>query len=176
LRHDEFLNDPVGRHYEWRLTNWSSAVRIALGGKALLLFRGSFIVLLAPTGVLAAYSLYTNRLALFTLMLLSFWGFWTSSTGPTGTGMLANLFTAIVAFVSGVILQDKLLAYSSILPGVTWFGSCAILGTTASYVTEALRTSDASFQVLINRGVLIATKIAEPSDAPKSPAGRESES
>jgi hypothetical protein len=74
LQNDEYLNDPAGRHYDWRLTNWSSAVRNALGGKALLLFRGDFVVLLAPAVVLAAYSLYANSLALMILLLLSFWG------------------------------------------------------------------------------------------------------
>ena len=110
MEHDEFLNDPAGRHYDWRLTNWTSAVRTALGGKALLLFRGAFVVLLAPAAVLAAYSLYANNLALMILVLLSFWGFWVSSPSPTGIGMLASMFVAIVAFVLGCILQDKLVA------------------------------------------------------------------
>lgn len=169
LQHDEFLNDPAGRKYDWRLTNWSSAVRTALGGKALLLFRGAFVVLLSPTVALAAYSLYSNRMALIILVLLSLWGYWTSRTGPTGIGMLASMFTAIVVFVLGVVAQDNLLAYSSVLPGVTWFGSCAILGTTASHVTEALRESDASFQVLLSRGILVATENAEQGGEPELP-------
>ena len=175
MQHDEILNDPAGRHCDWRVTNWSSAVRTALGDKALIEFRAAFVVLLAPAVVLAAYSLYTNSLALI-LVLLSFWGFWTSSISPTGIGMLACMFVAIVGFLLGVIMQDNLLAYSAVLPGVTWLGSCAILGTTASYLNGALRKSEATFQVLIERGVLIATEIAEPSDAPKSLASREFES
>ena len=167
MRHDEFLNDPSGRHYDWRLTNWSSAVRTRLGGKALLFFRGAFVVLLAPTVVLAAYSLYANSLALMILVLLSFWGFWISSPGPTGIGMLASMIVAIAAFVMGCIMQDKMVAFSSMLPGVTWFGSCAILGTTTSYLSEALRKSETSFRVLISRGILIANPIAEPTIAPK---------
>jgi hypothetical protein len=143
LQNDEYLNDAAGRHYDWRLTNWSSAVRTALGGKALLLFQGAFVVLLAPAVVLAAYSLYANSLALMILVLLSFWGFWESSPGPTGIGMLASMFVAILAFALGWILQDKLVAFSSMLPGVTWFGSCAILGTTTSYLSEALQKSKA---------------------------------
>jgi len=168
LQHDDILNGPAGRHCDWRVTNWFSAVRTALGDKALVEFRAAFVVLLAPACVLAAYSLYTNSLALMILVLLSFWGFWTSSIGPTGIGMLACMFVAIVGFLLGIILQDYLLAYSSVLPGVTWFGSSAILGTTASYLTEAVRKSEATFQVLINRGLLIATEVAEPSAAPKS--------
>jgi hypothetical protein len=87
--------------------------------------------------------------------------------------MLASMFVAIVAFVLGCILQDKLVAFSCMLPGVTWFGSCAILGTTTSYLREALRKSEASFQTLIRRGMLIGIQIAEPSDAPKSPVTHE---
>ena len=152
---------PDGRHYYWRLTNWTLAVRTALGGKALLLFRVAFVVLLAPAVALAAYSLYANSLALMILVLLSFWGFWISSPGPTGIGMLASIFVAIVAFVLACIMQDKLVAFSSMLPGVTWFGSCAILGTTTSYLSEALRKSEALFQMLISRGILIAIPIPE---------------
>ena len=163
MEHDEFLNDPAGRHYDWRLTNWSSAVRTALGGKALLLFRGAFVVLLAPAVVLAAYSLYAYSLALMILVLLSFLGFWISGPSPNGFGMLASMFVAIVAFVLGCILQDKLVAFSCMLPGVTWFGSCAILGTTTSYLNEALRKSESSFQMLISRGILIAIPISEQS-------------
>jgi|GEM_PF-2111357 len=176
LKHEEFLNDPAGRHYDWRLTNWSSAVRTVLGGKALLLFRGAFVALLAPAVFLSAYGLYANSLAMMILALLSFWGFWISSPGPTGIGMLASMIVAIMAFVLGCIMQDKLVAFSSMLPGVTWFGSCAILGTTASYLNEALRKSEASFQAIIGRGILTASPIAEPSDAPKSPVSREFES
>jgi hypothetical protein len=171
LQHDEFLNDPDGRHYDWRLTNWSSAVRTALGGKALLLFRGAFVVLLAPAVVLATYSLYANSFALMILVLLSFWGFWVSSPSPTGIGMLASMFVAIVAFVLGCILQDKLVAFSCMLPGVTWFGSCAILGTTTSYLSEALRKSEASFHMLISRGIIVATPISELTIAPKRRSG-----
>lgn len=90
--------------------------------------------------------------------------------------MLASMIVAIMAFVLGSIMQDKLVAFSSMLPGVTWFGSCAILGTTASYLNEALRKSEPSFKALIGRGILIANPIAEPSDARKSPVGREFES
>lgn len=171
MQHDEFLNDPDGRHYDWRLTNWSLAVRTALGGKALLLFRGAFVVLLAPAVVLAAYSLYANIFALMILVLLSFWGFWVSSPSPTGIGMLASMFVAIVAFVLGCILQDKLVAFFCMLPGVTWFGSCAILGTTTSYLSEALRKSEASFHMLISRGIIVATPISELTIAPKRRSG-----
>jgi hypothetical protein len=143
IGHDEFHNDLASRPKDWRLTGWSSAVRIALGGKALLLFRVAFAFLLAPAIILAAYSLYSNKLPLMILVLLSFWGFWTGKTCPTGFGLLASMFTGLVAFVLGVITHDNLLVLSSVLPGVTWFGSCAILGITASYVTEALRKSEA---------------------------------
>lgn len=165
MQHSEFLNDPEGRHYDWRLTNWSSAVRIALGGKALLLFRSAFVLLLAPAMLLAAYSLYWNRLALLILAIMSFWGFWTSSTGPTGIGMASNMLTAIVVFVLSVIMQDKLLGFCCVLPGVSWFGSCAILGTTASYVMDAVQSSEATFQVLARRGILTAKSKAEQVDA-----------
>ena len=165
MQHSEFLNNPEGRNYGWRLTNWSSAVRIALGGKALLLFRSAFVCLLAPAVLLASYSLYWNRFALLILVIMSLWGFWTSSTGPTGIGMAASMLTATIGFVLSVFMQDKLLAFSSVLPGVSWFGSCAILGTTASYVTDAVRSSEATFHELTRRGILTANPKSEQSHA-----------
>ena len=71
----------------------------------------------------------------------------------------------------GCILQDKLVAFSCMLPGVTWFGSCAILGTTTSYLSEALRKSEASFQMLISRGIIESTPISELTIAPKRRSG-----
>ena len=175
LHHTDFLNDPDGRHYNWQLTDWSSAVRIVLGGRALLFFRGAFAALLAPTTVLTVYSLYSNRPGLLVLVFLSFWGFWTSRTGPTGIGMAASILVALVGSARGMMLHDGLLFFSAMLPGVTWFGSCAILGTTASYMTDALRKSEAPFQVLVSRGVLKATAVAEPqSHAPEPAAGPDS--
>jgi len=176
LQHVDFLKDPDSRHYDWRLKNWSSAVRIALGGKALLLFRSALVVLLAPAAFLAAYSLYSNRPELLVLVFLSCWGFWTSSTGPTGIGMAATMFTAITGFVFSVIMQDKLLAFSCVLPGVTWIGACAILGTTASYMTDALRKSEGLFQTLLSRGIMVAMEVAEQSHPALGPDSHEESS
>jgi len=101
------------------------------------------------------------------LVLLSLWGFGTSSLNPNGVGMLAGLFVAIVVFLIGVYMRNKLLAYSSLLPGLTWFASCSILGTTASYLTETIRNSEATFQLFVKRGVLKASEIAERGDESK---------
>ena len=161
MQNDECHIDPTSRHRDWRVTNWSSAVCIACGGRGLLLLRGAFFVLLAPSIALAAYSLYSNRLSLLFLVLLSCWGFWTSSTGPTGVGFLSSIFVTITTFSLGSIWHDRLFAYSSILPGVTWFGSCAILGTASSYLTEALQKSESTFKTLRTRGILIAIECAE---------------
>ena len=68
--------------------------------------------------------------------------------------MLACLIVATVGFLFADILQDKLLAYTCVLPGVTWFASCAILGTTAQYVGQALKSSESTLQALIDRGAL----------------------
>jgi hypothetical protein len=123
--------------------------------------------LLFPALILAGYSLYSHRPALLIFALLSCCGFWTSSPGPTGIGIVANGLIALIGTVCGVMLHDWLLVLSAMLPGVTWFGSCAILGTTASYMTEALRKSETSFQMLVRRHLLKATAVAKPGPAPK---------
>ncbi len=64
-------------------------------------------------------SLYANSFALMILVLLSLWGFGTSSLNPNGIGMLPSMFVAIVVFLLCVYMRNKLLAYSSVLPGLT---------------------------------------------------------
>ncbi|MEO2014629.1 MAG: hypothetical protein ABGZ53_09670 [Fuerstiella sp.] len=161
MQHSDFLDDSDAGRYDWQLTNWSAAVRIVLGGRALVLFRAAFAILFAPAVLLAVYSLYTNRPALLLLVLLSFWGFRSGSTRPTGIGMATSMFTAIAIFVFSVIIQNTLLALFCVLPGATWFGSCVILGTTAQYLTEALRASEALFQKLLDHGIMNATDPTE---------------
>lgn len=63
-------------------------------------------------------SLYANSFALMILVLLSLWGFGTSSQNPNGIGMLASMFVAIVVFFARCYMRNKLLAYSSVLPGL----------------------------------------------------------
>ena len=172
MQHDVFHDERAGRRCDWQVTNWSLAVHTAYGAKGLITFWGAFVAVLTPTLVLAAYSLYANHFALMILVLLCFWGFWTSSLSPSGIGMLASMFAAIAFFLLGVYMRNKLLAYSSMLPGFTWFASCSILGTTASYLTDTLRNSKATFQRLVHRGLLKATEIPERHDASKSHSHR----
>ncbi|HIF00803.1 MAG TPA: hypothetical protein EYG03_14650 [Planctomycetes bacterium] len=161
MQHADFLNDSDSGRYDWRLTNWSATVRVVLGGRALVLFRAAFAILFTPAVLLAVYSLYTNRPVLLILVLLSFWSFRSSSTRPTGIGIATSMFTAIAIFVFSVIIQNTLLALFCVLPGATWLGSCVILGTTAQYLTEALRGSEALFQTLLDSDIMKAVDLAE---------------
>ena len=54
-------------------------------------------------------SLYANSFALMILVLLSLWGFGTSSQNPNGIGMLASMFVAIVVFLLGVTCETNYL-------------------------------------------------------------------
>lgn len=171
MQYADFLNESTGRRYDWRLTNWSSAVRAALGRRALIFFRSAFVALLAPAIVLAVYSLHSNRPMMLVWVFLSFWGFWTSSTGPTGIGLAASMLIALIGLVCAVLLHDRLLFFSALLPGITWMGSCAILGTTASYMIDALRSSEALFQTLVSRGHLTATEVGARAHPPAAGPG-----
>ena len=164
MQHADFLNVSDSGHYHWRLTNWPAAIRIVLGGRSLILFRTAFVIVLAPAVLLAFYSLYSSRPALLILVFLSFLGFGSSSTGPTGIGMVASLLTAVVGFVISVVQQDSLLGLSCVLPGGTWLGSCAVMGITAQYLIEELEKSEALFQTLLSRGILKPTDMAERSE------------
>jgi hypothetical protein len=162
LQYADFLNPSAGHRYDWRLTNWSSAVRVTLGRRALFLFQGAFVVLLLPAAVLAVYGLFWNRPSLLIFVFLCLWGFWTGNTGPSVIGLAANLLVVLAGLLCTFILHEKQFILSAILPGITWFGSCAILGTTASYLIDALRASEDLFQTLVSRGYLTGTAIPEP--------------
>jgi hypothetical protein len=140
---------------DWRVANWSAAVREALGRRALWNFRLAFAVVLAPSVLLAAYGVWSQRPTLLIWVLLALWGFGTASTGPTGIGMLASLLVAFSGSVIAVTQHDALFALAGLMPGVTWFASCAVLGVTASYLLEALRSSESTVRTLCDRGVLM---------------------
>ncbi|MEI8022252.1 MAG: hypothetical protein WCH39_28840, partial [Schlesneria sp.] len=141
MQYSDFLESLKSCRPDWYLTNWFSAVRIALGGWGLVPFCTAFAILLAPSVLLLIGSVYSGKFGLLVPVALSLCGFWTSSTTPTGVGLFANLIVAIFGLICAVALNDWLLAFSAFLPGLTWFGSCAILGITASYVMETLRVS-----------------------------------
>ncbi len=140
---------------DWRVANWPAAVRDALGGAALKKFRLAFAVVLAPSIALAGYALWSQRPTLLIWALLALWGFGTASTGPTGIGMLASLLVAAAGGVIAVANRDELFAAIGLLPGCTWFASCAVLGMTASYLLEALRSSPELVENLTRRGILL---------------------
>lgn len=151
---------------DWRVVHWGSVVREALGIRSLVSFRLAFAVVLLPSVMLAAYGVWSQRPALLIWVLLALWGVWTSSTRPTGIGILANLVVAIASGIVAGFQQDWLFILLGLLPGCSWFASCAILGTTAQYLLEALRSSPELAHSLTGRGVLIpvnATKGGEDS-------------
>ena len=88
-------------------------------------------------------------------------GFKSGSTASTGMGMMASLFLAAVGLALAVMGSDWLLLACGLLPGATWFGSCAILGTTAQYMAAALRSSESTLETLTRRGILTAESNAE---------------
>lgn len=160
----DLLDGPEGNDCDFQLTSWSAALRMLFGTKALLLFRLGFVVLLTPAVLLAAYSLYSNRPILLVFVLFCCWGYCTRSTSPTGIGMIASMVIAITSVAISVVKQDVLFAFCGVLPGVTWLGSCAILGTTAQYIMDDVRSSESSLKALVEHGILNATTVAEPSD------------
>jgi hypothetical protein len=140
---------------DWRVANWPAAVRDALGRAALLKFRLTFTLVLTPSFALAAYALWSQRPTLLIWVLLAVWGFGTASAGPTGIGMLASLLVAVAGAVVGAMEQDWLYVMLGLLPGCTWFASCALLGVTASYLLDALRSTPELADSLCRRGILI---------------------
>ena len=150
----DFLKSQNSNSRDWYLTDWLSAVRIASGSRGLTYFFSAFAILLSPSLFLLIYSLSSSRPIFLIPVVLSLWGFWTSSTGPSGVGVFANLIVAIVGLSLSITLKDWRPGFAALLPGLTWFGSCAILGPTASYLMEALRASELTFQNLVSRGIL----------------------
>ena len=74
------------------------------------------------------------------------------------------------------MVQDWRPGFAALLPGLTWFGSCAILGTTASYINDALRVSESKFQTLFRHGILKrrAAEVVEHSIKPSAQVNSDS--
>ena len=154
MQYSDFLKSLKSDRPDWYLTNWFSAVRIVLGGRGLVTFCAAFAILLTPSLLLLIGSVYSGKLRLLVPVALSLYGFWTSSTAPSGVGLFANLIVAIFGLICAVELNDRLLGFSALFPGLTWLGSCAILGITASYLMETLRVSKSTFQSLFEHEIL----------------------
>ena len=169
MQHADFCKDTPDRDYEWRVTSWSAAVRAVFGSRGLFAFFAAIAHLLLPTIVLAGYSWYSHRPMLLIFVFLTLWGFWTVSPGPTGIGVIGCLLVWGVGFLASVIQGDWVLFVAGCLPGVTWFGGCAILGVTAMHIVDALRSSEKMFQMLVDRGLLIATPKTKQEDATARP-------
>lgn len=170
LKHADF-NNASGPYCNWQLNDWPAAVRLALGFKESLVFRGAFVVILAPSLLVAGYSIYAQRPILLVWVAFAFLGYQTSSTGPTGIGLIASTFVAAIGFMIALVRNDWIFFACGIVPGFTWFGSCAILGTTAQYVCDAVQYSEECFQTLTRRGILTADTKAEQSPAMEPSAG-----
>lgn len=133
-------------------------MRDTLGNGVLVKFRVAFAIVLAPGVLVAAYSLWSHRPAILIWVLLAMWGFGTASTGPTGIGMLASLIVAIAGVGTAILQRDWLFVALGLMPGCTWFASCAVLGTTASYLLDALRASPELADSLARRGILMPAR------------------
>ena len=154
MEYEEFCSNTNAERTVWQLKKWPTVVWIALGLKETLIYCGALSVVLAPCLILAAYALSTQRFGLLVWVAFALWGFWSSSTGPTGIGCVASMILAIIGVSSSVILQDRVLFAAGIIPGATWVCSCAVMGTTASYLIDALCASKETFDELRARGLL----------------------
>ena len=154
MHYSDFLKSLKFSRPDWYLTNWFSAVRIAFGRRGLAVLCAAFAILLSPSLLLFIYGVYSREPAMLILVVLSLWGFCTSGTSPSGVGIVANLIVAIVGLVFAVIKGEVPLRFAALIPGLTWIGSCATLGTTASYLIETLQNSESTFQTLVSRGIL----------------------
>ncbi len=154
MQHSDFLKSQNSSSTDWYLTDWFSAVRIASGSRGLTYFCSTFAILLSPSLLLLIYSVSSGKPMLLIPVVLSLWGFWTSSSSPSGVGVFANLIVAVVGLTLSIVLKDWQVVFAALLPGLTWFGSCAILGTTTSYLMDTLKVSESTFQNLVSRGIL----------------------
>ncbi|MDA1230879.1 MAG: hypothetical protein O2856_08900 [Planctomycetota bacterium] len=83
--------------------------------------------------------------------------------------LVFHLLIALAGLGIAIMYHDRLIAIACLLPGITWSGSCMILGTTGQYLTDALQASEPKFQSLIRRGILHAIEIAEKPDEAGAP-------
>src|SRR5690554_3795795 len=106
MQHAEFLHDRQGKRFHWQVTNWSAAVRVALGGRALLGFRIAQMLLLSPVVLLAVYSFAGKRPAFLLPAAFGWIAFRAGTTRPTGIGAAACLLIALGGAAAAMVLRD----------------------------------------------------------------------
>jgi hypothetical protein len=162
VTHAEFLADLDARRPSWPLTDWGRAVRLLLGIRALWQYRIALAFVAAPALLLLAHGLSAQKWGRSAIACAGLWGFATRSTQPTGVGMAASLAAALAGAAWGLAARDGLLFFGGLLPGLTWFAGCAVLGVTSSFLIDALKASEPLFEEAVRRGILTRTEAGTP--------------
>ena len=164
LEYEEFCSEMNEERIVWQIKKWPTVVWVTLGLKETLIYCGVLSVVLTPCVLLAAHALITQRYGLLVWVAFALWGYWSSSTAPKSIGILTFLILAFIGLSSSMILQDRVLFAAGIIPGITWFFSCIVLGSTASYLIDALCASEETFDELRARGLLFKYGALTPED------------
>lgn len=155
MRHPDFVAQLDRPNCGWAVSNIAIALRKGYGPKGSLLFGLAMTAMLLPCIAIAVYVAAGSRYYLLIWPLLAFMGYRTSSTRPTGVGMITCLFIAGAGIVIALRSADWVHVVGGLLPGITWFAACAVKGTAMTFVEEQLRSSAKYFGRLERDGDLI---------------------
>jgi hypothetical protein len=112
----------------------------------------------APAGAehhASSIAIYSSEVGVSVWALLAVIGFRSSSNAPTGLGLIACSLIVVSGLILGIVENSWWHVAGGVLPGVTWFGACAVQGTAMTCIEEKLRASAEYFARLERSGNLV---------------------
>lgn len=147
-RHAEFVADLAAGRDRWNMSSLGAALRVAYGPRALLKHRLAVSGVLLPLLAYAVYAAWGRRVDLLAWVVLGWLAARAASPRPTGIGMICCLGLALVGGLVALVRGDALHLLGGVLPGVTWFLSCAVQGMATLQLRDDLLGSAELFDAL----------------------------
>jgi hypothetical protein len=157
LLHSDFIAELDRADVAWTVRRIGAALRDGFGYSATVRYNLALMILLLPSLLLAAYAIISRQFGLLIWSLLAIHGFRSSSTRPTGVGVITCVLIAVVGAVIFAVGGDWLQLAGGVMPGVTWFGTCAAKGTAMTYIEQKLRVSPDYLAALVRAGNLCSS-------------------
>ncbi|MBI5758503.1 MAG: hypothetical protein HZA46_08305 [Planctomycetales bacterium] len=140
MQHSDFVAYLDADSHFWGVKRLRPAVRAAFGVGGVRRLNFELIMVLIPSLGLAVCAVVTSHYGLFVWSAFSVLGFLYGNPGPSMIGMIPNLLLAVIG-VGISFHYGRFHVVGGILPGVTWFTTCAIIGGTMQLIEGELRRS-----------------------------------
>jgi hypothetical protein len=165
MDHREFVEKTGQDEILWGVKGFYRPVRIVWGPGKLLGILALALLVLTPMLGFAAYCVWSARYGALIWTLPMILAFFMGGPGPN----LFSLLPWMICFVIGIVCSQflgTLHFVAGLLPGVIWFMSCALRGTTMVEMGDTLRKSAETYDRLRKSDLLIIYHVSHKAPSP----------